>query len=94
MIDIVHDPTPKMQLVTEACLRPDGKLCAHPRDHHGYDHPYQGQYCIDCMTEDGAGFGPFIHDWNPAVLTEGGWLALYEQPERVFRWQFEKAAKK
>lgn len=82
-----------LELTTNtSCLRPDGKWCEHPKEEHGHNHPYQGQYCKGCMLEDGDTFGPFIHDWNPCVLTEGGWLPLFDKPQRVFQWQFTEAS--
>ncbi len=73
-----------------SCLRPDGKWCEHPRDEHGHDHPYVGQYCMGCFLADGGTIGPYIHDWNPHIQAGMlGWTPMLDEPERVFRWMFE-----
>lgn len=63
------------KIVTEGCLRPDSKVCLHvQKDHIKNPTGMTAYYCMGCFAEQRGIFGPFCHAFNPAVLTEAGWM--------------------
>ena len=71
----MSEPRDEQEIQTTGCLRPDGKPCLHPESKH-IENPtgMSAYYCMGCFAEQRGIFGPFCHEYNPAVLTEAGWL--------------------